>query len=563
MELTIAIIILIIGLIIYGFYSRKKIYKEVDRLEAFKMELMNKPVAEEIAKVKELNMIGETEQLFERWRNDWDDIVTTDLPKIDELLMETEEVADKYRFKKANQLIIHTEQTLLEIEESISEILKELKNLIGSEQSNRHDIEEVTELHRVVKKKVLAHRHSYGNAEENLDKVLQNVKERFVEFEEATNNGNYLHAREIVIGIHEDLTVLNEYVEQIPKLLVECQTTLPSQLQELLDGYREMQAQGYVLDHLQVEEAVQFLQEQTIAITALIEDLQVEEAIVQLADVNDRLDHLYDSLEQEVMAYHKMNRELSSISHLLKTLQEKNRGLREETVFVQQSYHLQEKDVEVFHRMDREVKRLTNLYYTISNKIADHQLAYTIIQEELEEVSKQLKQLEEIQKEYVETLQTLRKDEIHAKEKITDLKKQLIEARRLIQQGNLPGVSVEYKQRVEVARQLLEEVSLKLEEKPLTMEAVNDLLQQAVESVQSLFEETEQMVGEVFLVEKVIQYGNRYRSTHPAVAQSLRQSEESFRNYEYHAALEQAASAIEGVEPGAMQRIQGILTERK
>ncbi|MFE0298259.1 septation ring formation regulator EzrA, partial [Priestia megaterium] len=449
MEFIIALIILIIGLVVYGMFSRKKIYQEIDRLETIKVELANTPVAEEISKVKELNMTGQTEELFERWREQWDEIISTNLPKIDKELFETEEAADKYRFKKAKQLSIHIDQALEQTKIDIENILTELQNLIGSEQDNRYDIEELNQLHRHVKKKLLAHRYSYGNAEKTLEYAINTSKEQFKKYEEETINGNYLQAREIVLQLKTDLTAIDSYLEQIPKVLVECQTTLPVQFNELLDGFREMSEQGYVLDHLQVEETVELLKQETAEIIADIEELYVEEAITKLDDVNERLEQLYDSLEHEVFSYHKMNRESHTVSNFLRMLQERNRELREETLFVQQSYHFKERDLDVYYKMDRELKRLTNLYYNISDKVAEHNLAYSVIQEELEDVSKQLNQLKESQESYSDMLQALRKDELSAKDKIEELKSQLIEARRLIQKSNLPGVPEEYKVQLE------------------------------------------------------------------------------------------------------------------
>lgn len=145
-------------------------------------------------------------------------------------------------------------------------------------------------------------------------------------------------------------------------------------------------------------------------------------------------------------------------------------------------------------------------------------------------------------------LQALRKDELSAKDKIEELKSQLIEARRLIQKSNLPGVPEEYKVQLEKTVHILNEVTAKLKEKPLNIQAVQSLLEDAVGFVQDTFDETEAMLEEARLVERVIQYGNRYRSTHHSIAQSLEEAEEAFRHYEYKEALKQASAAIEQVD---------------
>lgn len=62
-----------------------------------------RPVLDEMSKVKQLNMTGQTEELFERWRQEWDELVTSKLPGIEDYLFDAEEYIDKYRFKKAKE----------------------------------------------------------------------------------------------------------------------------------------------------------------------------------------------------------------------------------------------------------------------------------------------------------------------------------------------------------------------------------------------------------------------------------------------------------------------------
>ena len=100
MEFIIGGIAIIICIFLAGFFMKKKYYKETDRLEAWKMDITNRPVLDEMQKVKRLNMNGETEERFDRWRGVWDEIVSTQLPDIEELLFDIEEHIDKYRFRK-------------------------------------------------------------------------------------------------------------------------------------------------------------------------------------------------------------------------------------------------------------------------------------------------------------------------------------------------------------------------------------------------------------------------------------------------------------------------------
>src|SRR5690554_2865942 len=96
-------IVLAILVIIYGAWSRRKIFNLVDDLDKKKIDLMNTPVTEELSKIKGLKMQGETEERFEEWRHGWDEIVAIQLPNIEERIFDVEEFANKYRFSKAKR----------------------------------------------------------------------------------------------------------------------------------------------------------------------------------------------------------------------------------------------------------------------------------------------------------------------------------------------------------------------------------------------------------------------------------------------------------------------------
>lgn len=133
-EIFIGFFILLLALFVLGYLIKKKYYKEMDRLETWKIDLFNRPVLDEMSKVKQLNMTGQTEELFERWRTQWDDVVTMKLPNLEEMLFDAEEYIDRYRFKKAKTIQLEISRNLQETEDQIKKILEELHELVGSEE---------------------------------------------------------------------------------------------------------------------------------------------------------------------------------------------------------------------------------------------------------------------------------------------------------------------------------------------------------------------------------------------------------------------------------------------
>ncbi|GAM13611.1 septation ring formation regulator EzrA [Mesobacillus selenatarsenatis] len=563
MEYIIGGIAILIIIFLIGYFMKRKYYSEVDRYESWKIDIMNRPVLDEMSKVKQLNMTGQTEELFERWRQEWDELVTSKLPGIEDYLFDAEEYIDKYRFKKAKESLAVIDRKLTETEDKIKKILGELNELVGSEEKNREEIDGLKEQYRENKKNLLSHRHSFGSAETSLEAMLENIQEKFIDFDEKTDNGNYLEARETVLSIQAQLEQVSSKMESIPALLHDCQSVIPAQVSDLKDGVREMAAQGYVLDHLNAEKEVEEIGKELTEYRASLEKGDVEIAEQGIQGLKERVEKLFDLLEAEVRAKQYITKtEHEAKETLVKAITE-SKTLKEETKHIQESYHLNDKELSAQTNVEQQLKGLLKRFELIDHRITENDTAQSLIKVELEEAKQQLDALVEEQKVLMEKLSALRKDEMAARDKVWDLSKKISELIRIVSKSNMPGLSQEYKYLLEDANESIKQVNEKLEEKPLDIPVVQQYLEIAVLTVEKLEASTEEIVETVMLAERVIQYGNRYRSRYPSVDRGLREAEEYFRNYDYRDALEQAATSIEEVDPGALKRIEQMLAEKE
>lgn len=563
MEYIIGGIAILIILFLIGYFMKRKYYSEVDRYESWKIDIMNRPVLDEMSKVKQLNMTGQTEELFERWRQEWDELVTSKLPGIEDYLFDAEEYIDKYRFKKAKESLAVIDRKLTETEDKIKKILDELNELVGSEEKNREEIDGLKEQYRENKKNLLSHRHSFGSAEASLEVMLENIQAKFIDFDEKTDNGNYLEARETVLSIQAMLEQVSSKMESIPALLHDCQSVIPAQVSDLKDGVREMAAQGYVLDHLNAEKEVEVIGKELTEYRASLEKGDVETAEQGIQGLKERVEKLFDLLEEEVLAKQYITKtEHEAKETLVKAITE-SKTLKEETKHIQESYHLNDKELSAQTNVEQQLKGLLKRFELIDHRITENDTAQSLIKVELEEAKQQLDALVEEQKVLMEKLNALRKDEMAARDKVWDLSKKISELIRIVSKSNMPGLSQEYKYLLEDANESIKQVNAKLEEKPLDIPIVQQYLEIAVLTVGKLEASTEEIVETVMLAERVIQYGNRYRSRYPSVDRGLREAEEYFRNYDYRDALEQAATSIEEVDPGALKRIEQMIAEKE
>jgi len=556
MRFVIGLFVVVLALIIIGYFFKKKKYVDIDRLEEKKLKIMNRPVLEELSKVKQLNMTGETEEMFEKWRNEWDEVITIELPGVEELLFDAEECIDKYRFSKSKEIQRNISNKLKEIDNKIQRIIDELNELVGSEEKNRIEMEDLKESYRVAKKQLLAHRHAYGKAANHLESRLEEIVNIFSLFEEATDNGNYLYARELVLKIKSYMKSLEEKMRCIPDLFIECQSYLPSELMDLRNGYLEMVESGYVLDHIDLANQMVSIEKTLQEYVALIEKAEIDEVQKGLDDIKEQINHLYDLFEKEVVSkqYIFTNKEL--IEDKVSEVTFNNNKLKIDLIAVQGSYHLSEEDIKLQKKFEQQISTISKQFEQIQVKINENTLGASIIADGMKELEKTLESVKSEQDTFIQRLSDLRKDEIEAKESIKDLRSKLNQSIKWLNKHNVPGVPEHIKEYLDETKEAIEDVETKLNEIPLDMASVNIFLEKAVFMVDQYVESVRELIHTMLLAEKVIQYTNRYRSRNSGVQSALMAAEDDFRNYKYEAALESAAAVLEKVEPGSIKEMK-------
>ncbi|WP_040229201.1 septation ring formation regulator EzrA [Bhargavaea cecembensis] len=554
-------IIILIALITIAMIIRRKHTKLLEKLEIEKMQIQHRPILEELTKVKQLNMNGETEEKFEKWRNSWTQIMDEQMPAIDNLLFDAEEAVDRLRFGKASAIEKEIEEKTDSCDKEMNRILDELSELIGSEEMNRVEMDELKEQHRLARKNLLAHQHSFGNAAAPLEERLDAITPLFTEYDELTAAGNYLKARETVLGLSDRAQETFRLIDDVPVLLGEIQSKIPQALRELKAGLIEMQDQDYYVGHLRMEERLADIEDELVILKVQLEELDVPEVQERITAINEEINGFYDQLEAEVFARKYVEDNAGVVGDRLAELGDFTRNTADEARFVQQNYRLSEQDAAVPDAALEQLRSLEKRYALLSDRIAQGQSAYSILQEELGEISAGCETLLEEQTDYADRLKRLRVDETRSRERLDELVRILQNTDRRLYRANTPGVPEDMDARLEEAEEHLFVVSRNLQDVPLNMALVNANLEKADKCIREVEEKAIEMLENVELIERLIQYGNRFRAGNPAVNDQLAEAEEAFHQCRYGKALEDAAAAVESVEPGAIRKIEVLVKE--
>lgn len=557
-----ATLIVILAIIIYGAISRKRVYREVDRLEAWKIQIMNKPVTDEISKIKGLNMSGETESKFEIWRNKWDEILTLKLPDLEERLFDVEEAANKYRFIKAKNMLNNINSQLSEIEESIQEMLADVNLLINSEEDNRQQIDDIRKLYKDIKKYLNQNKNILGTTIYAFEKRLEEIDKSFVSFEVATKEGNYFEAREILMVMKEEINLEKWKMDEVPKILVQIETEVPSQLDEISHGIKEMEEDGYILDHFSFKADIQDMRSQLHKLLPLLEEGNIEACVNVVGDMYKEIDQIYDTLEQEVLAKQFVSYELTTIREETEILRESFLELKADVETIKLSYRIPEEEMKTHLKLEKQIKELINKLSVIEDVAINNKQSNLALKNSIEEFKAELIERQNTLENCLQVLNSLRSDEIKAQETLKELKDKIRQGHRLIKKSNVPGLPELILIKLDEAQTSLVAATEKLDKIPLVMVDVNDSMEQALETVDEVYNLISATIDQALSAERVIQYGNRYRSNSTYIHVELLRAEEAFRLFQYEEALEIALTAIEEIEPEVLEKINSYSYEK-
>ena len=132
--------------------KKKRIIKEINRLEKEKNMLINVPVLNEFSKVEALVKNNKLEDKYNGWKLKFDIITDETIPQVNDMLIEADFMVEKSKTKDIYQKITEIEIKLYEVKTKIKTMLSEIKEITSSEEKNRSTITKLKSIYRNLKK---------------------------------------------------------------------------------------------------------------------------------------------------------------------------------------------------------------------------------------------------------------------------------------------------------------------------------------------------------------------------------------------------------------------------
>ena len=560
------LIIVVLGAIGYGVahYLSQKQSKVIEELGVKKQKLMTVPIADILFTLKNLNLTGQTKRTYETWQATWQTITRFRFPEIEAALVSAEQYTQRLNFIKGSQISNQASQLIEETKAEVDKIYTALQKLLDSEKKNREELEVLQERYASMRKDLLAHSFSFGEALESLEKRLSYLELDFTKFNTLTNEGDHLEAKEVLGRIEAEMQDFEQIVEEVPKYLKEIEEEYEDQVADLKEGYQKMVEEHYQFPKISIPSEIQKIEEIIVVAREHIKATELEEARQQLDKVAREIDQLYLVMETEYEAKAFVKRNRAQVERKLNQVLQSNRYVNIEVDRVSQNFVLANNE---FNRVQDFAKQLEKeqeavAYY--SKALQNQQVPYSIVKEHYEIVLNTLKEIDENQLALVNTLTDLSQQEKSIRDGLDVFELDLRNMKRTIEKYHLPGLPKEYLELFFATSSRIEQLSQLMNRVKLDMTEITGLNQTIEDDVEKLDIMTEEIVDNAQLTEFMIQQANRYRLEHPEIDTAIQQALEQFNHfYRYAESLAIIEKALNQVDPGSAQRVRDSYQSEK
>lgn len=535
--------------------KKKRIKKELEKLEYEKNIIDSIPIISELDKVGSLSKNEKMELAYNEWKDRLENIKNSQIPRITDMLIEADYSLSQMDYKTTMYKIAKLEMELYKVKANSDFLLNEIKDITESEERNRDVITKLKVRYRELYQQFQSKKLEYGEYADIITLQFENIAKRFEEFEDIMEKNEYTEVGPIITAIDEMLKHMSVVVEEVPSIVLLATTVLPTKMREVWDQYQAMMQKNYPLDYLNIEYNLEEANKKIEDILDRLRELNLEDSLFELKVLLDYFENVFNDFDKEKVnrsTYEETNEsfvtKLTKINQLLSEIF----GSLDELKSI---YNLSKNDIDLLNTIKKEMDTLNEDYKVLMSHTGNNTFAYSKLTKEIESLMVRLSSIEDKLDMSLNTLGSMKEDEVRARQQLEEVRNILKEAKNQIRGYNLPVIPKSYFTELKEAQAAIKEIVKELNKKPITIDVLNTRVDTARDLVLKLYAKTKEMMKTAMFAEMAIVYGNRYRSTGEEVNKNLTYAEVLFYKGEYQKSLELTINSLNRIEPGLYQKL--------
>ena len=228
------------------------------------------------------------------------------------------------------------------------------------------------------------------------------------------------------------------------------------------------------------------------------------------------------------------------------------------------TYDLKDEEIYKFDEINERLEKINDDFKTLLAHGKGKTFAYSKLGQELDGLNERLGNLQDDLDNQLRSITSMKDDEYRAKEQLETIQKLLKDSKLKLKDYKIPVIPNSYFIELKETQEAIREVIKELNKKPIVIKILNIRVDTARDLVFKIYNRTNDLIKTSMLTERVILYGNRYRSNYPEIDKSLEKAESLFNKGLYSQSLDISVKAIEQVENGIFEKIsESVMQELK
>ncbi len=536
--------------------ASKKYKNKVTELDIEKNQLINVKILSEITKVRSLVKTDNLKHKLEDWDSTFNYIKDKMLPAITDEISEVDFLIDKHDYNNAIKKMTGIELEIDKLKRKSQKLIEEIQIITNSEERNRALITKLKVEYRELQGKFTRCEKEYGELKERIQQDFTKIDDEFLAFEEAMDNNDYVEVEKIVIIIEEQINQLRNILETVPSILLMATVLIPGKIEESKVQYARMQRDGYPMDYLNVEYNLEEINKRIDKIMEQIKNLKIEDADIELKTILDYFSSLFSDFDKEKECKDSFKEGCKKFRYKLEKVNKVVYDIYIQIDDIKVTYDLTEEEINRFSVLNRNLEEINEDFKKLLEQGKSKTFAYSRLYDELDGLVMKLSRLQDDLDYQLKSITSMKDDEYRAKEQLNTIQDLLKKSKMKLKDYKLPVIPSSYYVELKEAQDAIREIVKELDKKPIVIKILNIRVDTARDLVFKIYNKTNDMIKSSQLSERMILYGNRYRSTYEEVEQGLEKATTLFYKGQYEQSLEVSMESIRFIEKNPIEKIK-------
>ena len=549
-----AVILIIVTIVIIKRNQNKKYKKEIEELDIRKNNLIGVPVLSEITKVKELIKTDNLKNKLDDWDNTFTTIRDEKIPELTDLISEADFLIDRKDYKQAVKKITNIEIEINSLKKKTDHLLEEVKLITNSEERNRALITKLKIVYREDQNKFERSKKEYGVIADYLEKEIDNIDDLFAKFEKAMDNNDYVSVEKKINLLDDKITKLGKLLEDIPTIVLMATVLVPNKIDEAITYYYRMKRDGYPLDYLNVEYNIKEIKNKIDNIMENLKKLELGESIIELKTFVEYFNELYNDFDKEKECKDLFRQNIKEFSYKIDNINKVVRDIYLQIDDIKYNYNLSDEDINKFSILNKNLEKINQDYKILVDQGKMKTFAYSKLVDELNGLSLKLSRLQDYLDFQLRSITSMKDDETRAREQLATIENLLKKAKYRLKDYKIPVIPSSYYIELTEAQDAIREIIKELDRKPIVIKILNIRVDTARDLVFKIYNKTNDMIKIASMSEKIIIYGNRYRSSYEEIDIALTKAEELFKRGKYKESLDLSMKSLSFIDKNVTEK---------